>query len=127
MAIYHHSVSVIGRSKGKSAVAAAAYRSGEKIEDIRTGIIHDYTKKTGVDYSEIITPELSAIDTSWLIDRAKLWNRVEAAEKRYDAQLCREVTLAIPIELSRDNQIQLVRDYVQATYVAEGMVADVIL
>jgi hypothetical protein len=125
MAIYHHSVSVIGRSKGKSAVAAAAYRSGEKIEDIRTGIIHDYTKKTGVDYSEIITPELSAIDTSWLIDRAKLWNRVEAAEKRYDAQLCREVTLAIPIELSRDNQIQLVRDYVQATYVAEGMVADV--
>ena len=125
MAIYHYSASVIGRSKGKSAVAAAAYRSGEKIEDKRTGIIHDYTHKSGVDYSEIITPELSAIDTSWLKNRAELWNRVELSERRSDSQLAREIDIAIPIELDRETQIALVREYVQTNYVDRGMIADI--
>ena len=125
MAIYHHSVSIVKRSAGKSAVAAAAYRSGQRLIDERTGIIHDYTKKTGVDHSEIIIPEMPNTDSNWLLDRAKLWNRIEAGEKRYDARVARQVTLAIPIELNRDSQIVLVRDYIQANYTDRGMVADV--
>ena len=125
MAIYHYSVSVIGRSKGKSAVAAAAYRSGEKIEDIRTGIVHDYTRKTGVDYSQIIIPELPTINTSWLTNRAELWNKVELSERRSDSQLAREIDIAIPIELDRETQIALVREYVQTNYVDRGMIADI--
>jgi MobA/MobL family len=125
MAIYHHSASVVKRSSGKSAVAAAGYRAGEKILDKRTGITHDYTKKTGVDHSEIITPHLPHTDCDWLLDRAELWNRVEAFEKRYDAQLAREINIAIPTELDRSTQIALVREYIKTNYVDRGMVADV--
>jgi hypothetical protein len=125
MAIYHHSASIVKRSSGKSAVAGAAYRSGEKIIDKRTGITHDYTKKTGVDYSEIITPDLPNTDRNWLLDRAELWNRVEAFEKRYDAQLAREINIAIPTELDRNEQIALVREYAKTNYVDRGMVADI--
>jgi len=125
MAIYHHSVSVVKRSSGKSAVAGAAYRAGEKIEDKRTGLTHDYTKKTGVDHSEIITPHLPTVDTNWLLDRAQLWNRVEAFEKRHDSQLAREINIAIPTELDRNEQIALVREYVRSNYIDRGMVADV--
>ena len=125
MAIYHYSASVIGRSNGQSAVAAAAYRSGAKIEDIRTGIVHDYTRKSGVDHSEIIIPELPTIDTSWLTNRAELWNKVEASERRHDSQLAREIDIAIPTELDRETQIALVQEYVRTNYVANGMVADI--
>jgi ATP-dependent exoDNAse (exonuclease V) alpha subunit len=121
VAIYHNSVSVVKRSAGKSAVAAAAYRSGDKLTDERTGLTHDYTRKSGVDYSVILTP----IEADWITDRAKLWNAVEASEKRGDAQLAREVTLAIPIELSRDDRVELVLEYVQKNYVDRGMIADV--
>jgi hypothetical protein len=125
MAIYHHSASVIKRSSGKSAVAGAAYRAGEEITDERTGITHDYTKKTGVDHSEIIIPQMPTVDNSWLKERAQLWNRVEAEEKRHDSQLAREINIAIPTELDRPAQIALVREYVKTNYVARGMVADV--
>ena len=125
MAIYHHSATVIKRSSGKSAVAAAAYRAGEELEDLRTGLTHNYTKKSGVDYSEIITPDILTIADSWLTDRAELWNKVEATEKRYDSQLAREINIAIPTELDRDTQIALVREYVKTNYVNRGMVADV--
>jgi hypothetical protein len=125
MAIYHHSAKIVKRSSGKSAVAAAGYRAGEKILDKRTGITHDYTKKTGVDHSEIITPHLPDTDCDWLLDRAELWNRVEAFEKRYDAQLAREINIAIPTELDRFTQIALVREYIKTNYVDRGMVADV--
>jgi ATP-dependent exoDNAse (exonuclease V) alpha subunit len=121
VAIYHNSVSVIKRSAGKSAVAAAAYRSGDKLTDERTGLIHDYTRKSGVDHSVILTP----VAADWITDREKLWNKVEAAEKRGDAQLAREITVAIPCELSRDNQIELVCDYVKKNYVDRGMIADI--
>jgi MobA/MobL family len=121
VAIYHNSVSIVKRSAGKSAVAAAAYRSGCKLKDERTGLTHDYTRKSGVDYSVILTP----IEADWIADQAELWNAVEAAERRGDAQLAREITVAIPCELSRDNQIELVREYVQKNYVDRGMIADV--
>ena len=121
MAIYHNSVSIIQRSAGRSSVAAAAYRSGQKLTDERTGIIHDYTRKSGVDKSIILTP----INADWITDRQQLWNHVEATERRGDAQLAREITLAIPGELSRDNQVQLVCEYVQKNYIDLGMIADV--
>lgn len=121
LATYHNSVSVVKRSAGKSAVAAAAYRSGDKLKDERTGLTHDYTRKSGVDKSVILTP----VKTDWIADRAKLWNKVEAAEKRSDAQLAREITVAIPRELSKDKQINLVCEYIQANYVDLGMIADI--
>jgi MobA/MobL family len=121
VAIYHNSVSVIKRSAGKSAVAAAAYRSGEKLTDERTGLTHDYTRKSGVDYSAILTP----VEADWIVDRAELWNKVEAAEKRGDAQLAREITVAIPCELDREDKIKLVCDYAQQNYVDRGMIADI--
>jgi len=116
---------VIGRSGGKSATAAAAYRSGKKILDRATNKTHDYTKKVGIDHSEILTPLAATGKNEWLTDRSALWNRVEASEKRYDAQLAREMIIAIPRELDRENQIALVREHVKSSYVDRGMVADI--
>jgi MobA/MobL family len=124
---------VVSRGGGGSAAAAAAYRSGEKIRDEATGKTHDYTKKQGVDHSEILSPIAVAdgkpfaatVGNEWLTDRSKLWNRVEASEKRYDAQLAREMIIAIPRELDREDQINLVREYVQTTFVDRGMIADI--
>lgn len=127
MAIYHLSASIIKRSAGQSVTAAAAYRAAAKIEDLKTGIIHDYTRKQGVDYSEIISPVFPNSNSSneWLTNRTELWNKIELIEKRKDAQLAREVTIAIPTELSRLDQIALVREYVETNYVAAGMIADI--
>ena len=125
MAIYHLSASIVKRSAGRSVTAAAAYRAAAKIEDLTTGLVYDYTRKKGVDYSEIISPISASLGNEWLLDRQELWNKIEEVEKRKDAQLAREVTLALPIELPRDQQIALVRDYVQTNYVAAGMIADI--
>ena len=125
MAIYFVRARVIGRSGGRSAVAAAAYRSGLKITDEQTGIIHDYTKKQGIEHSEILSPIAATTANAWLADRSKLWNKVEEIEKRYDAQLSREMIIAIPRELDRENQIELVHEYVQSSYVNRGMIADI--
>ncbi len=125
MAIYHQSVSIVQRSAGQFVTAAAAYRAGVKIEDITTGLVHDYTRKKGIDYSEIMSPISASLGNEWLTDRQELWNKVEEIEKRKDAQLAREITLAIPRELDRQEQIALVREYVQTNYVAAGMVADI--
>ena len=122
MAIYHLSAKIISRSEGKSATAASAYRSGSVIHDRNTGEIHDYTRKGGVDHSEIIAPE-GAPD--WATNREDLWNAVESIEKRKDAQVCREIELAIPVELSDDQKKSLVIDFVKQTFVDAGMVADV--
>jgi hypothetical protein len=116
---------VVSRGGGGSAAAAAAYRSGEKIKDEATGKTHDYTKKQGVDHSEILSPIAATPGNEWLTDRSKLWNRVEAVEKRYDAQLAREMIIAIPRELAQPDQINLVREYVQTTFVDRGMIADI--
>jgi MobA/MobL family len=116
---------VVSRGGGGSAAAAAAYRSGEKIRDEATGKTHDYTKKQGVDHSEILSPIAATPGNEWLTDRSALWNRVEAVEKRYDAQLAREMIIAIPRELDREDQINLVREYVQTTFVDRGMIADI--
>ena len=125
MAIYHLSASIVKRSAGRSVTAAAAYRAAAKIEDITTGLVHDYTRKKGVDYSEILSPISANLGNEWLTNRQKLWNKIEEVERRVDAQLAREITISIPRELSRPEQIALVREYVQTNYVTAGMVADV--
>ncbi len=122
MAIYHYSVGIISRSKGRSATAAAAYRAAERIEDIRTGEIHDYRKKKGVDEKFILAPTIAP---DWVYNREKLWNEVELGEWRKDSQLSREINVAIPVELSKSLQVELVREFVQEQFVDEGMIADV--
>ena len=121
MAIYHFSAKVIGRGTGRSAVAAAAYRSASHLQDERLGRAHDFTKKAGVVHSEVMLPE-GAPDR--LRDRETLWNEVEATEKRKDAQLAREVEFAIPREMTKEQGIALAREFVQREFVARGMVAD---
>jgi Ti-type conjugative transfer relaxase TraA len=121
MAIYHFSVQVIGRAQGRSAVAAAAYRSAERLHDERLDRDHDFTNKSGVEHSEIMLPE--GAPEQWR-DRERLWNDVEAFEKRKDAQLAREVEFAIPREMSKAQGIELAREFTRAEFVERGMIAD---
>ena len=121
MAIFHLSVKVISRAAGRSAVAAAAYRSADRLHDERLDRAHDFTNKSGVVHSEMLLPE-NAPD-EWR-DRERLWNDVEAFEKRKDAQLSREVEFAIPREMNQQQGIELARDFVQREFVDQGMVAD---
>ena len=97
MAIYHFEAKVISRGAGRSAVAAAAYQSGEQLYNDYDGITHDYTKKGGVLYSEIILPDMAP--TAWA-DRQTLWNAVEEAEKSSDSRLARQFVVALPGELT---------------------------
>lgn len=121
IAIYHCSIKIVSRGKGKSAVAAAAYRSGEKLTNEWDGLTHDYTKKGGVVHSEILLPAHAPPAFS---DRSILWNSVELSEKSNNAQLAREVEIALPVELPREEQTRLVRDYCSSQFVSKGMVAD---
>jgi ATP-dependent exoDNAse (exonuclease V) alpha subunit len=122
MAIYHLSIKIISRGKGKSAVAAAAYRAGEIITNNYDGITHDYSRKKGVVHTEILLPENAPIEYS---NRSILWNSVEKIEKAKNSQLAREIELALPVELTIEQNISLVRDYVKQQFVSAGMVADV--
>lgn len=121
IAIYHCSIKIVSRGKGKSAVAAAAYRSGEKLTNEWDGLTHDYTKKGGVVHSEILLPAHAPPAFS---DRITLWNSVELSEKSNNAQLAREVEIALPVELSREEQTRLVREYCSSQFVSKGMIAD---
>lgn len=121
IAIYHCNISIVSRGKGKSAVAAATYRSGEKITNEWDGMTHDYTRKRGVVHTEILLPPHAPPSFS---DRATLWNSVELYEKTGNAQLAREIDAALPIELSREEQIRLVREYCSSQFVSRGMCVD---
>lgn len=121
MAIYHFSAKVISRANGSSAVASAAYRSASELHDDRVGRDHDFSNKAGVVHSEIMLPEGVP---ERLNDRTTLWNEVEGAEKRKDAQLAREVEFSIPREMNEKEGIQLARDFVEKQFVERGMVAD---
>ena len=121
IAIYHCNIGIVSRGKGKSAVAAAAYRSGEKITNEWDGMTHDYTRKRGVVHTEILLPPHAPPSFS---DRAALWNSVELYEKAGNAQLAREIDAALPIELSREEQIRLVREYCSSQFVSRGMCVD---
>lgn len=121
MAIYHCHCKIISRGQGRSAVGAAAYRSGEKLYNEYDGIEHDYTKKSGVVYSEIMLCENAPKEYQ---DRQTLWNAVEQIEKSSKAQLAREYEVALPVELSREEQIKLVRDFAKENFVDNGMCVD---
>lgn len=121
MAIYHFSAKVISRAKGQSAVASASYRSGERLEDERTGEVKFYKRNVQPE-TMILAPSHSP---EWVQDRERLWNEVEKAEKRVNSQLAREINIALPKELSNDHQKELIRDYVQKEFVSKGMIADV--
>ena len=104
MAIYHLHTKIISRSKGKSSVGASAYRSGEKLCNKREGLVHDYTRKKGVVFKEILAPNNAP---NWATNRERLWNEVEKIEKSKNSQLAREIDVALPIELDLDKQIDL--------------------
>jgi hypothetical protein len=147
VAIYHLHVAIVSRKTRRSAVATSAYHSAEKLHSDHDGITHDYekssvvntsaynsgerlehegmdfdyTRKKGVVHTEIILPHNAP---SEYFDRSTLWNAVEKAEKRKDAQTARDIDIALPVELNRQEQIDLVRDYVQENFVDKGMCAD---
>lgn len=118
MAIFHCQAKAISRAAGRSATAAAAYRAGVCLKDERTGEIHDYSRKKGIEYSEIITPDGSTTA------REQLWNAAEIAEKRKDAKVAREWELALPDELSEKERIEVARDFAKAICVTYGVAAD---
>ena len=120
--MYRCEVKIIKRSSGRSSVAAAAYRSGEKLTDERTGQVHDFTRRKTPIATEILTPDGAP---AWTRDRAQLWNRVEAAETRRDAQTAREFLLSLPRGLPPAAGRDLVRGYVREHLVARGMIVDV--
>lgn len=122
MAIYHLSVTQIKRSQGHSAVAAAAYRAGEKLYDARLDQWQDYSRKQGVVQSQILTPD-NAPD--WMKNRGELWNGAEAMERQHNGQPAREIRLALPDELTDEQRADLVFRYVNDTFVSCGMIADV--
>lgn len=122
MAIYHLSAKVISRAGGRSSVAAAAYRTAGRLRDVRQGLEHDYSRKGGVVHAEILAPE-NAPD--WMRDRDQLWNAIEAVEKRRDAQLAREIEVALPRELDQGARLDLLHSFVQREFVDRGMIADV--
>lgn len=124
MAIYHFSVKIVSRKEGRSVVGAAAYRAADQLHDQRIGQTFDYTRKGGVVYTEILAPTEAP---SWIQDRAALWNAVEKVESRKDAQLARDIEIGLPVELTKQQQVELLRDFAQRAFVSRGMVADVAL
>jgi hypothetical protein len=122
VAIYHLHAQVIGRSGGRSAVAAAAYRAGQKIESKATGQIFDYKQKgRGVEVSGIVLPDGAP---EWAKDRAELWNRVEKKENRKNSQFCREFDIALPHEATRAEQEKMVRAFIKENITTIGLGAD---
>ena len=122
MAIYHLEAKMVSRGAGRSAVAASAYLSCSRMLNDYDGVQHDYTRKQGLAWQAVFLPPMAPPE--WQ-DREKLWNAVEEAEKTKDSRLAREFVAALPIELSRQQQIALLQKFVREQFVAEGMCADV--
>ena len=116
----YRSGSVVGAG-GRSAVASASYRSGETLHDARLGRTFDYTRKEDVLHAEIVAP---AHAPAWVYDRSRLWNGVEAAEKRKDARLARDIIAALPRGLDAAAYQALAREFINDNFVAHGMIAD---
>ena len=121
MAIYHMQAKVVSRGSGRSAVAASAYMSCSRMYNDYDGIQHDYTRKHGLVYQEVLLPPMAPPE--WK-DREQLWNAVEAAEKTKDSRLAREFVVALPIELDKDSNISLLQNFIQKNFVDMGMCAD---
>ena len=121
MAIYHLEAKVVGRGAGRSAVAASAYLSCSRLYNDYDGVQHDYTRKQGLVWQRVFLPEYAPQE--WQ-DREKLWNAVEEVETAKDSRLAREFVVALPIELNREEQIELLQEFVREQFVADGMCAD---
>ena len=113
---------MVSRGAGRSAVAASAYLSCSRILNDYDGVQHDYTRKQGLAWQAVFLPPIAPPE--WQ-DREKLWNAVEEAEKTKDSRLAREFVAALPIELSHQQQIELLQDFIREQFVDEGMCADV--
>ncbi|MCZ7854915.1 MULTISPECIES: Ti-type conjugative transfer relaxase TraA [Agrobacterium] len=111
MAIYHASMKPVTRASGRSAVASAAYRAGERLTNERDGITHDFTRKEGVEHAEIVLPD--GVSAEWAKSREKLWNAAEFAESRKDARVAREFEIALPHELTAEQRLELTREFAQ--------------
>jgi len=122
MASYHLSVKTIKRSAGRSVVAAAAYRVGERIECQREGRVHDYTRKQGIEETFIVAPETAP---TWAQDRSKLWNEAEASETRRNSVTGREWELALPSEISAEDRSQITRQFAEELVSRYGVAVDV--
>lgn len=128
MAIYHLNTQIIGRSengkypKPRNIVQCAAYRAAEKLRCPRTGEEFDYTRKSDVVFKEIMVPDHAP---EWMKDRQTLWGKVELQENRKDSQLARELEVALPLELTPQENIALLRQYCRTNIVDKGMVADI--
>ena len=121
MAIYHMQAKVVSRGSGRSAVAASAYMSCSRMYNDYDGIQHDYTRKHGLIYQEVLLPPMASPE--WK-DREQLWNAVEAAKKTKDSRMAREFVVALPVELDKDSNISLLKDFIQKNFVDMGMCAD---
>ena len=121
MAIYHLEAKVVGRGAGRSAVAASAYLSCSHLYNDYDGVQHDYTRKQGLVWQRVFLPEYAPQE--WQ-DREKLWNAVEEVETAKDSRLAREFVVALPIKLNREEQIELLQEFVREQFVADGMCAD---
>jgi IS1 family transposase len=126
---------IIGRESGRSAIGASAYRageklravekasyrSGEKLQDKDAKMVHDYTYRSGVVYTEILVPDNAP---EKYLDRETLWNSVERKEKRKDARLAREIVVALPREFDFEEQVEVMQEYIMENFVSEDMIAD---
>ena len=118
---FHFNISIISRGKGKSAVASAAYISCEKLTNEWDGVTHDYHNKKGLGHKEIFLPENAPKE---FLDRSTLWNSLELNEKAINAQLARNFIIALPKELSLEENKELIREFIQENFVSKGMIAD---
>ena len=123
MAIYHLSIKPVTRSDGRSAPAAAAYRSGTRIKDAATGEVHDYRSKRGVEASEIVLPA-RAEGAAWARDREALWNAAERAEKLANSRVAREYEVALPSELTPAQRRELAREFARELAERFGVAVD---
>ena len=122
MVLYSCSISNIKRSDGRSSVAKAAYNSRDELLDERTNNKYDYSRKRDLDFSQIITPKNAPL---WASDRQQLWSRNELVNKRRDARVAKEILVALPRELDKNQQFNLVRSFVTNNLTPLGVVADV--
>lgn len=118
MAIYHCTTKPISRSNGRSATASSAYRAGEKIVDLRTGEIHDYTKKQGVEYTEIVS------NLNHPLSRSEVWNTSELTETRKNSRVAREFIVALPNEINSEQRKYLAKEFTEYLVNRYSVVAD---
>jgi ATP-dependent exoDNAse (exonuclease V) alpha subunit len=122
MALYHLSMKPISRASGRSSVASAAYRAAERLENERDGIVHDFSRRSGVEHAEIVIP--AGADAEWAKKRSALWNAAEASEKRKDARVAREIEVSLPHELSGEQRLALTREFAQGLADRYGVAVD---